>query len=83
MSGLRVCHTKQLGIGIIVLRSYDNFRNLSLIFLKSWQRKEHSTVIFKTTENHGVIDMGQIFMKMLEKSYSVVTVYAHAYIRYC
>ena len=27
--------------------------------------------------------LGQIFMKMLEKSYSIVTVYTHANIRYC
>ena len=26
---------------------------------------------------------GQIFMKMLEKSYAIVTVYAHPFIRYC
>ena len=31
----------------MVLRSYDTFRNLSLIFLKFCQRKDHSTVIFK------------------------------------
>ena len=31
------------------LRSYDTFRNLSLIFLKLCMRKEHRTVIFKTT----------------------------------
>ena len=34
---------------IIILRSYDTFRNLRLISLKFCQRKEHSTVIFKTT----------------------------------
>ena len=40
-----------------LLRSYDTFRNLSLIFLKFFQRKEHSTVIFNTTQNHGVISL--------------------------
>ena len=34
---------------IYLLRSYDTFRNLSLIFLKFCIRKEHSTVILKTT----------------------------------
>ena len=27
--------------------------------------------------------LGQVFMKILEKSYSIVTIYAHPYIRYC
>ena len=51
-----------------LLRSYDTFRNLSLIFLKFCIRKEHSTVIFKTTLNHGVIDLvffSQIFEKLM------------------
>ena len=26
---------------------------------------------------------GQVFMKMLDKGYSIVTIYAHPYIRYC
>ena len=36
-------------LGPFHLRSYDTFRNLSLIFLKFYKRKEHNTVIFKTT----------------------------------
>ena len=48
------------------LRSYDTFRNLNLIFLKLCMRKEHSRVIFKTTKNHGVIDLVS-FSKIFEK----------------
>ena len=37
------------------LRSYDTFRNCSLIFLVLCMSKEQSTVIFKTTFNFGVM----------------------------
>ena len=43
-------------------------------------------VSFRTTDGQSLRNrtfLGQIFMKMLEKSYSIVTVYAHTYIRYC
>ena len=43
-------------------------------------------VSFRATDGQSLgnrIFLGQIFMKMLEKSYSIVTVYAHHYIRYC
>ena len=43
-------------------------------------------VSFRITDGQSLWNMtfgGQIFMKMLEKSYSIVTVYAHSYIRYC
>ena len=43
-------------------------------------------VSFRTTDGQSLYNrtlLGQIFMKMLEKSYSIVTVYAHPYIRYC
>ena len=39
----------------------------------------------RTTDGQSLLNRtfwGQIFMKMLEKSYSIVTVYAHPYIRY-
>ena len=37
------------GMHVLQLRSYDTFRNLSLVSLKLCMLKEHSTVIFKTT----------------------------------
>ena len=49
---MAVASQKQLNHGggvVSQLRSYDTFRNLGLIFLNLHVRKEHSTVIFKTT----------------------------------
>ena len=47
--GARILTTLTFSTHPAALRSYDTLRNLSLIFLKFCIRKEHSTVILKTT----------------------------------
>ena len=67
------------------------FTNFCLHYLHNALNKKTKKMIghrvsFQTTDGQNLWNRTfwvQIFMKMLEKSYSIVTVYAHPYLRYC